>query len=159
MRGFIAAAAVAVAAACATAAPESDEAALRALDAAYADAWKREGTAAQSEAVLALFHDDAVIMPGLGTDPSYGIDAIRAFWFPEGAPPTVTTVFTHTPDGVVVDGDLGVISGRYVLRFTYGDFVGAQEGNYVSVARRGDDGTWRFARMTWNDRAIKDDGA
>ncbi len=147
-----------IVAACANEAPpdrNADESALRALDQAYVDGWKLSGAAAQDEAVMALFTESAVIRPGLGTPPKKGTDEIRAFWFPPDTPATKIIVFDHTPDSIVVEGDLGVISGWYELRFEYGDIEYAQDGNYVTVARRQPDNNWRVTQMIWNDNKLE----
>ena len=135
-------------------APGADEAALRALDQAYVDGWKQSGAAAQEEAVMALLAENAVIRPGLGTPPKTGADEIRAFWFPPDSPATKIIVFDHTPDSVDVEGDLGVISGWYELRFEYEDTEYAQNGNYLTVARRQPDNQWRITEMIWNDNKL-----
>ncbi len=130
------------------------ETALRALDEKYVEGWKQAGTAAQDEAIMALFAADAVIRPGLGTPPKRGADEIRAFWFPPDTPATNIIVFDHAPDRVDIEGDLGVISGWYELRFEYGDAQYAQEGNYLTVARRHEDGQWLVTEMIWNDHKL-----
>lgn len=129
-----------------------DEAQLRALDNAYVAGWKLQGSDAQEAAIMPLLTADAVIMPGMGTDPSRGADAIRQFWFPEGAPPTNTFVFEHTPSDITIDGDLGVINGRYVLKFDYDGASYNQEGNYLTVAERQANGNWLASKLIWNDR-------
>lgn len=130
------------------------EAALRALDAAYVDGWKQDGTAAQEKAVMALFAKDAVIMPGAGLEPREGADALRRFWFPADAPPTVVARFEHDITGVETDGALGVVRGRYRLDFEYDGAVYAREGNYQFAARRQTGGAWLISQMIWNDRTV-----
>lgn len=128
---------------------------LKALDHEYVEAWRQAGSAAQSAAVLPLFEEDAVIMPGLGTSPARGRAAISQFWFPAG-PPTVITRFEHQIDAIETHGDLGFVSGRQRLDFTYGPSATRQEGNYMFVARRQGDGSWRIRRMIWNNRTLQD---
>lgn len=131
------------------------EAALRALDRAYVEAWKEQGSARQEAAVLALFADDAVILPGGGADPRRGRRALREFWFPEEAPPTNVRDFEHDVRDVEVGDGLGVVSGRYRLEFEYAGEEYAQEGNFLLVARRGAAGEWKISRMIWNDRRVE----
>lgn len=133
------------------AAPEATS--LRALDAAYVEAWLEDDVQRQESAVLDLFARDAVIMPGGGAAPSSGIDSLRNFWFPDGAPPTSVTHFSHDIDEVELSGDLGVISGRYALSFLYDGRSVAQAGNYLIVAKNGPRG-WKIKRMIWNDQPL-----
>lgn len=132
----------------------ADEAALRALDAAYVAAWSQDDPAAQEADVLALFAADGAILPGGGFPQAAGHDALSAFWFPEGAPPTVITRFTHDVIDVDVLGDAGVLRGRFELRFAYDGADYAQEGNYLLVAERGEAGAWRIAHLAWSDHVL-----
>jgi ketosteroid isomerase-like protein len=150
---LIAAAALALTACAKTPAAPPDEAALRALDGDYVEAWLVEDAAQQEKAVLALFSRDAVIMPGGGLPPESGIGNLKNFWFPENAAPTRVTHFTHQIDDVDLSGELGVVSGRYTLSFTYDDQSITQAGNYVIVAE-GAAGKWRIKRMIWNDQPL-----
>lgn len=138
---------------CAKAPPPADEASLRALDAAYVEAWLIEDPDAQEKAVLALFDRDAVIMPGGGLEPESGIANLKKFWFPDNAPPTTVTQFTHDIEKIDISGDLGVVAGRYTLNFNYENQSVAQAGNYLIVAKNGQDG-WRIERMIWNDQQL-----
>ncbi len=140
-------------AACAKAPAPLGESSLRDLDAAYVEAWLTEDAADQEKAVLALFDRDAVIMPGGGLPPEDGINNLKNFWFPDDAPPTIVTHFTHEIDEVRMSGDLGVVSGRYTLSFAYENQSIAQAGNYLFVAEHGAGG-WRIKRMIWNDQPL-----
>ena len=140
-------------AACAKAPAPVDETSLRALDDAYVEAWLTEDAGGQEKAVLALFDRDAVIMPGGGLPSENGVANLKNFWFPEGAAPTIVTHFTHEIDEVEMSGDLGVVSGRYTLSFTYENQSIAQAGNYLFVAKNRAGG-WRIKRMIWNDQPL-----
>jgi ketosteroid isomerase-like protein len=142
-------------AACAKAPAPADEPSLRALDAAYVEAWLNDDATRQEKQVLALFDRDAVIMPGGGLPPENGIRDLKNFWFPDGASPTIVTHFRHDIGTVEVSGDLGVVSGRYTLSFTYENQSIAQAGNYMIVARNGAGG-WRIKKMIWNDQPLTD---
>lgn len=139
--------------ACARTPATADEASLRALDEAYVKAWLTEDASDQEKAVLALFDRDAVIMPGGGLQPADGIVNLKGFWFPEGAPPTIVTHFTHEIGDLDVEGGLGVVSGRYALSFTYDNQSVAQAGKYLFVARATPTG-WRITQMIWNDQPL-----
>lgn len=145
-------------AACADSAPPTPSAveeALRALDRAYADAWLAPSPDAQERAVLALFDRDAVIMPDGAAGPEEGLASLRQFWFPKDAPATTVSHFDRSIDSVDVDGDLGVVSGRYVLSFRYDGRDLTQKGNYILVARYSGGG-WKIRRMIWNDAPLTD---
>ena len=157
-QGLLAVAAAFVLAACADRAPSAAPAAeegLRALDRAYAEAWLAPSPADQERAVLALFDREAVIMPDGAAGPEEGISSLRRFWFPEDAPATTVSHFDREIDDIEVDGDLGVVSGRYVLSFRYDGRDMTQKGNYILVARYGG-GAWRIKRMIWNDAPLTD---
>jgi uncharacterized protein (TIGR02246 family) len=144
-------AALVFAAACAKAptAPVDDDAAIRALDEAYIGAWLETEPAAQERAVLSLFAEDATIMPGDGSPPHQGRDQIASFWFPDDAPPTEVTSFTHDIANVDADGTVGAIHGSYALSFRYEGADYSQSGAYLMVVRKTGD-AWKISRMIWN---------
>ncbi len=125
----------------------SDKKAVLALDKAYNTTWK-DGDA---DAVMALFVEDAVVIPHHGDDPIEGKAALRNFWFPEGGSPTLVPIFDHVPDEVMIHGDVGVVRGRFSLAWIYeGTRTEIPSGNYVNIALRTEDG-WRIKWLTWND--------
>lgn len=145
-------------AACVEAEPPAGPAAeegLRALDRAYAEAWLSPSPEAQERAVLALFDREAVIMPDGAAGPEEGISSLRRFWFPDDAPSTTVSHFDRVIDAIELEGDLGVVSGRYVLSFRYDGRDLTQKGNYVLVARYAG-GAWKIRRMIWNDAPLTD---
>ena len=126
---------------------QQDVAALRALDQAYATEWI-EGDA---DGVMALFTDDATLVPHHGDTPIQGHDAIRDFWFNPEYPPTIIPEWRREATEVVVLGEVGVIRGRARLVWEYdGMRTTIPEGNYVLIAVRGEKG-WRIRMLTWND--------
>jgi ketosteroid isomerase-like protein len=125
-----------------------------ALDRAYVEGWKEKGTASQEAALLPLFAEDAVILPGGGLEPRRGHAEIRDFWFPGGTPPTDVRSFEHAVLGVDIEGGLGVLHGRAALEFEYDGTRVAQEGNYLLAARRQADGGWKITRLIWNNRTL-----
>lgn len=135
----------------------SDAAGLRALDQAYVDGWLQEGSERQAAALLPLFTEDAVILPGGGAEPLRGHAELRAFWFPPDSPPTDVLAFEHSVLGVEADADLGVVFGRSRLSFEYDGQRVNQQGNFLITARRGEGGEWKIARMIWNNRTVPDD--
>ena len=126
---------------------QQDLAALRALDQAYATEWI-EGDA---DGVMALFTDNATLVPHHGDAPIKGRDAIREFWFNPDYPPTIIPDWRREPAEVFILGDMGVVRGRARLVWEYdGMRTTIPEGNYVLIALRGDRG-WRIRMLTWND--------
>lgn len=126
---------------------QADLDALRALDQAYAREW-REGN---PEKVLALFTDDATLVPHHGDTPIKGKEAIKSFWFDPQYPPTVVPEWRREPAEILVLGDVGVVRGRARLVWEYaGTRTTIPEGNYVMIAVRLDEG-WRIRMLTWND--------
>lgn len=128
-------------------AAEDDIGALRALDQAYAAEWK-DGDA---DGVMALFTEDATLVPHHGDDPIKGREAIRDFWFNPDYPPTVVPFWTREAHEIEVIGDVGLVRGRARLTWEYdGTRTTIPEGNYVIVAVRVAAG-WKIRLLTWND--------
>ena len=124
-----------------------DRAALRALDQAYATEWL-EGDA---DGVMALFTEDATLVPHHGDAPIKGQEAIRSFWFNPDYAPTVVPEWQREPVEIFISGDIGIVRGRARLVWEYdGTRTTIPEGNYVLIAVRQNDG-WRIRLLTWND--------
>ena len=126
---------------------KKDIVALRALDQAYAAEWI-EGDA---DGVMALFTEDATLVPHHGDAPIKGHEAIRDFWFNPDYAPTVIPEWHREPAEIFVSGDMGVVRGRARLVWEYESTrTTIPDGNYVMIAlRQGDD--WRVRLLTWND--------
>jgi uncharacterized protein (TIGR02246 family) len=125
----------------------ADEDALRALDQAYATEWM-DGDA---DGVMALFTDDATLVPHHGDPPVKGREAIRDFWFNPDYSPTVVREWTRKASEIFVQDDIGIVRGRARLVWEYeGTQTTIPEGNYVMIAVRRGDG-WRIRMLTWND--------
>ena len=126
---------------------QADITALRALDQAYASEWI-EGDA---DGVMALFTEDATLVPHHGDAPIVGHRAIREFWFNPDYPPTVIPEWTRSGEEIIVSGDVGIVRGRARLVW---EFVGTRTtipaSNYVLIAVRQPD-RWRIRMLTWND--------
>ena len=126
---------------------QTDIAALKALDQAYASTWM----SGDADAVMALFTDDATLVPHHGDAPIKGHDAIRQFWFNPDYPPTIVPEWTRDAQEVFVSDDVGIVRGRARLVWEYeGVRTTIPEGNYVIVAVRSDAG-WKIRMLTWND--------
>lgn len=129
------------------AAESADISALRALDQSYATRWI-EGDA---DGVMALFTEDATLVPHHGDDPIKGHEAIRNFWFNPDYPPTVIPNWTREPAEFFISGDVGVVRGTARLVWEYdGTRTTIPNGNYVLIAVRHEH-RWRIRMLTWND--------
>ena len=135
-----------------TALTAGDREALRVLDQSYAKAWLKEGAAAQSEALLALFAPDAVIYPGDGSEPLSGAEDLRSFWFPGGAPPTQVETFRRHAEAIEGSPALAAITGRSEVVYLYDGKRTALVGHYIIHARPDEAGHWKIARMMWVER-------
>ena len=125
----------------------ADRSALLALDQAYADEWK----AGDADGVMALFTDDATLVPHHGDAPIVGKRAIRDFWFDPSYPPTVIVEWQRDAKEIFTVDDAGIVRGRARLVWEYdGTRTTIPEGNYVLIAVR-QDGDWRIRMLTWND--------
>lgn len=124
-----------------------DRAALRALDQAYATAWMN----GDADGVIALFTEDATLVPHHGDAPVKGQDAIRSNWFSPDYSPTVVPESLRDSAEIFVSGDIGVVRGRARLVWEYeGTRTTIPESNYVLIAVRQDQ-EWRIRMLTWND--------
>jgi len=126
---------------------KSDVRALRALDQAYALEWLN----GNADSVLALFTDDATLVPHHGDTPIKGKEAIKQFWFDPQYPPTVVPEWRRVPAEIFVMGDTGVVRGRTRLVWEYeGTRTTIPQGNYVMIAVRRNE-QWLIRLLTWND--------
>ena len=126
---------------------QTDIDALRALDQSYAAEW----IAGDSEGVLALFSEDATLVPHHGDPPIKGKAAIREFWFSPDYAPTIIREWRRESQEIFVSGDVGIVRGRARLAWEYdGTRTTIPDSNYVLVAVRVADG-WRIRMLTWND--------
>ena len=98
---------------------------------------------------------DAVLLPA-GQQPIQGLDAIRAFWWPDDGSVTEITGYTTTTDEVDGSGDVAWPRGTAELSFTWSKdttrLSTTSRSMSLTVYRRGADGTWRIARRVWGNR-------
>jgi len=120
---------------------------IKAADQAYATAWLTN----DSEQVMATLTVDAVLVPS-GMPVVEGAEAIRRFWWPEGSPPTNVTEFALVQSEVGGHGDIAFVRGSFSLGFEYDGNAYSSGGEYVSLLRRVDDGSWRISHRMWSDR-------
>ena len=130
---------------------ESDIEAIRELNQAYPAAW----VAGDNEAVMAVFAEDAILIPHHGDDPVAGHEAIIEHFWPPDLQAFDVTEFVMEPAEITGEGSLAYVRGRFsiAMSFTQGGETAdyANAGNYMWIVRRQDDGGWKVARFIWND--------
>ena len=129
-----------------TALAPADAKAIRSAAAAYEAAWLTNDPGR----VMATLTEDAVIVPS-GLAPISGQAAIRTFWFPPEASPTLVTRFEATQDEVGGAGDVAFVRGRFTLAFRYSGADYESAGTYLTLLRR-EGGVWRISHRMWSDR-------
>jgi len=126
-----------------------DEAAVRALDAA----WARASSAGDANAVAALYTSDATVLPPM--EPMRQGEAAKKYWV------DVTNSFSGptelTTTAVGGRGDLAYAVGMYRSTLTPKK-VGAkplptEEGKYLEVLKKQADGSWKIAYDMWSPNA------
>ena len=139
--------------ACAPAAPPpvdtaADEAALKAVTAAWLEAYN----AGDVEKIVAMYTEDAVLMPPHAAVAT-GHAAIRAFLTADTAAAKAAGVKLAPGTGTAgVAGDTGWESGSYTATDATGATV--DSGSYLSVSRKMN-GKWLYVRDTYNsDRPL-----
>jgi uncharacterized protein (TIGR02246 family) len=132
----------------------ADLAAVQELNATYPSAWL-EG---DPDRIIALFADDAVLMPHHGDAMVERLEAIRRHFWPPGAPPTYVSEFSMTPDEITASGKLAYTRGRFSLTMWWNDVDGrvtySNAGNYLMVVSKEEDGDWRISRYMWSDPVV-----
>jgi len=140
-----------VVAGCAPSAPPvvdttADEAALRSDSKAWADAYN----AGDPDKIVALYTDDAVLMPP-DAPAATGREAMRAFLTADIANSKAAGITLAIADGTAgVSGNLGWHSGTFKVTNAAGDTLGT--GKYLDISRKAD-GKWLVFRDTWNNDA------
>ncbi|UCG88757.1 MAG: DUF4440 domain-containing protein [Gemmatimonadota bacterium] len=125
---------------------EADIAALRELGQSYV----RGFSANDADAVAAVYAEDAVEMPP-GYPPRDGVDAIRTAYvsYFEAGAETMDFAMTATE----IDGIDGLAFDRGTWLWTGREEGGSdpitQSGSYLAIARRQQDGSWRYTAMMW----------
>jgi len=126
----------------------ADSAAIAALQNRYVAAWLADDTAA----VLALFENDAMILPP-GRQPVRGVDSIRAYWWPTDGSTTRILSFAWKPGDISGTDRLAFSHGQSELRWRYTKGGSTSESSSrsvnLSVFRRAPSGEWHIARQMW----------
>jgi uncharacterized protein (TIGR02246 family) len=126
----------------------ADEAALKAVTAAWLEAYN----AGDVEKIVALYEEDAVLMPP-HAPVAHGRAAIRAFLSADTAGATAAGIkLVPGTSTAGVAGDTGWESGTFTVTNASGATV--DSGSYLSVSRKSN-GKWLYYRDTYNsDRPL-----
>jgi uncharacterized protein (TIGR02246 family) len=123
-----------------------DEAAIRAIDAA----WSQAFATGDGNALAAVYTADATVLPS--NEPIQKGEAVKKYFvgFTEGYSGT----FEFTPTAVEGRGDLAYTVGTYRATLTEKK-AGAkpfptEEGKYITVVKKQPDGSWKIAYDIWN---------
>ena len=118
----------------------------------YEEAWLR----GDSNAVLALFTDDCVLLPPHADKPRIGHDELKEFWFAPDAPPTQVTRLVVTPQSIGGDGQIAYVWGTDDVAWTTvkdGKTVTAShQGVFLDVLQKQANGEWKLSHRMWDDK-------
>ena len=128
---------------------DQDKASVKAVD----EEWARAAKAGDGQAIAALYVADAVLLPP--GEPIVKGEAAKKYWVDFGngyAGPTELN--TMTVEG---GGDVATAIGTYKMTLTPKK-AGAKplptdEGKYIEVLKRQEDGSWKIAYDIWNPNA------
>jgi uncharacterized protein (TIGR02246 family) len=126
-----------------------DEAAVRAVD----DAWAKAATAGDGKAIAALYSDDAVLLPPM--EPQVQGEAAKQYWmtFADNFS-AEAELKTTTLEG---RGDLAYSAGTYRMTLTPkkpgAKPMPTEEGKYLEVMKKQADGSWKISHDIWNPNA------
>jgi uncharacterized protein (TIGR02246 family) len=126
----------------------ADEAGVRAID----GEWAKAATAGNGDAIAALYTSDATLLPP--NEPIVKGDGIRKYFteFTNGFS-SKAELNTTAVEG---SGDLAYAVGTYRMELTPkkpGAKPLKDEGKYIEVMKRQDDGTWKIVYDIWNSSA------
>jgi len=134
--------------ACAASLSPSDRAAIEATIQKYRTAW----LAGDAEGVMSTLTGEAVLLPPQGAKPVVGAGAIRAWWWPPGAPPTTVTRLDITIEETGGDCQVGHVRGRDEVRWLgAGGKERGNSGTYLNVMKKQPDGRWLISHHMWDD--------
>lgn len=116
---------------------------------ATVDRWTSDFLTNKRDDVANIITADMVLLPP-NASPLVGRDA--AMGYLKAYPPI--TKFTVTKDEVVGHGDLAYVRGTYSIDVTLPDKGPAhEEGVYIEIHRKQQDGSWPYARLIWHSSA------
>ncbi len=124
----------------------ADLAAVRQAASAYSAAWLTN----DADTVMATFVDEPVLSPS-GLPFLEGQAAARNFWFAPDSPATTVTKFDMQQIEVSGSGSLAYARGTFSLAFEFDGASYENSGKYLTILRKGADGTWRITHHIWDD--------
>ena len=128
-----------------------DQAAIRRVD----EEWAKAATAGDGEAIAALYTSDATLLPP--GEPIVKGEATKKYWVDFGSGFAGPTELNTT--SVEGSGDLAVAIGNYRMALTPKKAGAKQlpvdEGKYIEVLKRQDDGSWKIHHDIWNQNPTK----
>ena len=132
---------------------KNDTAAVKAVIESYRTLWLADDT----EGVLKIFTDDAVLLPHHGVAPVVGRQALKDFWWPAGTSRVKLNKLDITVDEVGGDCQLAYVRGHDAISWTVEE-GGTQKtyvnsGTYLNILRKMPEGTWRISHHMWDDPA------
>jgi ketosteroid isomerase-like protein len=129
-----------------------DQSAIRANLRAYRDAWLK----GDADAVMATLGENAVLLPS-GLPPVRGEEAIRAFWWPAGSPPTKVLAMELEIAETAGESAVAYAWGRGSLTFSYQqegrDKILSVRSTFMNVLRKEGPGSWKTVCRMWSDSA------
>jgi uncharacterized protein (TIGR02246 family) len=118
----------------------------------YEEAWLK----GDSQAVLALFTEDCVLLPPHAGKPRIGHDGLKEFWFSPNAPATQITKLVVTPQSIGGDGQIAYVWGTDDVAWTTmqdGKMVAAShQGIFLDVLQKQANGEWKLSHRMWDDK-------
>jgi uncharacterized protein (TIGR02246 family) len=126
-----------------------DRAAVEAVLDEYVAAW----LAGDANRVMRTLTADATLIPHHGLPPVSGEKAIRAWWWPAGAPVTTIDRFEMTHVEIGGSGTVAFARGTQALEWTTGSKRASNRGNHLTLLRKDADGRWRITHQMWGDPA------
>ena len=138
---------------CSATLSKQDTAAVKAVIESYRTSWLADDT----EGVLKIFTDDAVLLPHHGVAPVVGRQALKDFWWPAGTSRVKLNKLDITVDEVGGDCQLAYVRGHDAISWTVEE-GGTQKtyvnsGTYLNILRKMPEGTWRISHHMWDDPA------
>lgn len=130
---------------------EKDILNIKQLESDYVSGWFAQD---QQNAVLKVFEDAAVFIPHHGDEPVIGLENLRKFFWPDGVGGIVHD-FNHYPDAIEGNSRMAWIRGRFDIKYSWINVSDTtttiNKGNYVLIARKQENSTWKIATFIFND--------
>ncbi len=131
--------------------PAFDAAAVEQTIRTNADAYAQAALAGDTEALVSMYSDDAILQPP-GMPRSEGIDAVRTAYqqmYAAGNPTSASLAVQKVM--VSESGDMAVEVGTYSFSAPAPDGAEVTDnGKYIAVWKPTADGSWKIAVDTWN---------